>query len=214
MTVSSIPFPDPNWINTDETWAAEQLDIYLENRTGEFSGNKHPEISQSHWESPCSTSTDSLLRSTDYPQLRRVERCVFATTKRDQRLQKHNRHSLTHQPLHPATSRYRFQHPRRLHSPDRSAPPALRLSSRCSRRSSLGRLYLRLQRLDPSLEPRSHHDQQHRSTQAAALRLRHILSPFGPCNRRPSAKESPRVDRFVADASPRSCRDLARRICR
>jgi hypothetical protein len=32
-----MPFPDPDWINTNETWAADQLAIYLENRTGEFS---------------------------------------------------------------------------------------------------------------------------------------------------------------------------------
>jgi len=31
---SNIPFPDPDWINTNTTWAAEQLGIYLENRTG------------------------------------------------------------------------------------------------------------------------------------------------------------------------------------
>jgi hypothetical protein len=37
VTVSNIPFPDPDWINTNETWAAEQLAIHLENRTGESS---------------------------------------------------------------------------------------------------------------------------------------------------------------------------------
>jgi hypothetical protein len=35
-TVSNIPFPDPDWINTNETWASEQLAIYLSNRTGKL----------------------------------------------------------------------------------------------------------------------------------------------------------------------------------
>jgi hypothetical protein len=37
VTVSKIPFPPPDWINTNATWAAEQLALYLENRTGEIS---------------------------------------------------------------------------------------------------------------------------------------------------------------------------------
>lgn len=42
VAVSNIPFPDPDWINTNTTWAAEQLGIYLENRTGKLFRNKHP----------------------------------------------------------------------------------------------------------------------------------------------------------------------------
>jgi choline dehydrogenase-like flavoprotein len=31
---SGYPFPTPDWLSSNQTWAAEQLEIYYENRTG------------------------------------------------------------------------------------------------------------------------------------------------------------------------------------
>ena len=80
VTVSKIPFPDPSWINNNETWAAEQLAVYLQNRTGEHSGKQ---ISGSLQANGRPDKLIPFQRSNDYPQLRRLERCVSAIAKRD-----------------------------------------------------------------------------------------------------------------------------------
>lgn len=109
--------------------------------------------------------------------------------------------------------RHRPHPPRRLLRPDRPAPRPIRLPARRRRRSRLGGLRLRLRRPDPPSEPRHHLHQHHGSARTAALRLWHLLAPFGPRNRRESVEESPRLDRVPAHASPRPCRDTTRDFC-